>query len=54
MPAPQAPKGCRLRISLRTNVKNGMADVVIIDSKGEAAKELERAKVLETNIFAPK
>lgn len=45
-----ADEGQRIKVSLRTNVKNGTVDFVITDSKGNVVAELDRARALETYV----
>lgn len=41
-------KGDRIKVSLRTTVRDGIIDFVLTDSKGNVVVELDRAKALET------
>lgn len=41
-------EGDRIKVSLRTTVKNGTVDFILSDSKGNVVAELDRARALET------
>lgn len=41
-------EGDRIKVSLRTTVKNGTVDFILSDSKGNVVTEFDRARALET------
>ncbi|MDY5576777.1 MAG: hypothetical protein SPF70_04780 [Lachnospiraceae bacterium] len=45
-----ADEGQIIKVSLRTDVKNGTVDFVLTDSKGNVVAELDRARALETYV----